>query len=198
LPPPPTDIVGMMAQGPGARTEVLLDRARRGDAVAREELLARLLPRLRGWAHGRLPGRARGSVDTDDLVQVTLIKAVDRLDSFEPRHEGAFLAYLRRILLNQLRDEIRRTVPGRETVTEEIPDTLSLVEEAIGKQVLERYEEALQKLDARQREAVILRIEFGYRHDEVAEAVGCASANAARMLVSRGLMRLAEALDGRI
>jgi RNA polymerase sigma-70 factor (ECF subfamily) len=183
----------------GGPTAVLLERARHGDEEARERLVAHFLPRLRRWAHGRLPPPARGAVDTDDLVQVTLIKALAHLDRFEPEHEGAFLAYLRRILLNQLRDELRRVRPGREEASEALPDRApSLVEEAIGRQALERYEGALLSLDERQREAVILRLEFDYSHEEVAAAVGCPSANAARMLVSRALVRLAEILDGRI
>jgi RNA polymerase sigma factor (sigma-70 family) len=179
-------------------TIALLDRARRGEEEARERLACRFLPLLRRWAHGRLPPRARGPLDTDDLVQVALMKALERLETFESRGEGAFLAYLRRILLNALRDELRRPAPPMEPV-DEIPAALpSQVEAAIGRQVVERYEEALGALEERQREAVILRIEFGYSHEEVAEAVGCASANAARMVVTRALVRLAEALDGRV
>jgi RNA polymerase sigma-70 factor, ECF subfamily len=184
---------------PMESTTGLLDRARRGDEAARERLAARFLPLLRRWAHGRLPPRARGPLDTDDLVQVTLIKALDHLQSFEPRREGAFLAYLRQILLNALRDELRRPAPVAEAMSEEIPDPQPPpVEDAIGRQVVERYEEALATLDERQREAVILRLEFGYSHEEVAEAIGCPSANAARMMVSRALVRLAELLDGRV
>ncbi|HEV8628737.1 MAG TPA: sigma-70 family RNA polymerase sigma factor [Thermoanaerobaculia bacterium] len=187
-----------MPDAPVEATAVLLDRARRGDAAARDRLAARFLPLLQRWAHGRLPPRARGAVDTDDLVQVTLVKALERLASFEPRHEGAFLAYLRRILLNKLRDEIRRAGPGRQPLDERLPAPLSLVEETIGREVVARYEEALQELEQRQRESVILRLEFGYSHEEVAAAVGCPTANAARMLVSRALVRLAELLDGRV
>ena len=131
-------------------------------------------------------------------MQVTLLSALNHLGSFEPRHEGAFLAYLRRILLNKLRDEIRRFRGNHEPVSDRLPATLSLVEEAMGREVVERYEAALQELAERQREAVILRLEFGYSHEEVAAAVGCPTANAARMLVSRSLVRLAELLDGRV
>jgi RNA polymerase sigma-70 factor (ECF subfamily) len=188
-----------MLQPSPESTAVLLVRAREGDADARERLAARFLPRLRRWAHGRLPPAARGALDTDDLVQVTLVKALDHVGTFEPQHEGAFMAYLRRILLNQLRDELRRARPGLELADERLADRApSVVEEAIGRQVMERYEEALQALDERQREAVILRLEFGYSHEEVAEAVACPSGNAARMLVSRALLRLAELLDGRV
>ena len=47
-------------------------------------------------------------------------------------------------------------------------------------------------LGERDREAVILRVEFGYSHEEIAEAIGSPSANAARMTVARALVRLAE------
>src|SRR6476660_4357334 len=53
----------------------LLLRARQGDEVARNELCARYLPRLRRWAHGRLPSCARGHLDTEDIVQDTLMKS---------------------------------------------------------------------------------------------------------------------------
>lgn len=178
-------------------TVSLLERVRLGDDEARERLVARFLPILRRWARGRLPPRARGSVDTDDVVQVSLIRAVARLDSFEPTREGAFLAYLRRIVLNAIRDEIRRNVarPGTVEADETLLETApSALERAIGRQAVERYEEALMKLDEVPREAVILRVEFGYSHQEVADAIGSPSANAARMMVSRALVRLAEIL----
>jgi RNA polymerase sigma-70 factor (ECF subfamily) len=183
---------------PGSEpTTVLLARAREGDAAARERLLARFLPRLRRWAHGRLPGYARGAVDTDDLVQLTLLRALNHLGEFKPEHEGAFLAYLRRILLNAIRDEIRRAArhPPGPPLDDSYPDELpSLVEEMVGKETMERYEGALARLSEREREAVILRLEFGYAHAEIAEAVGSPSANAARMMLSRALVRVAEEL----
>jgi RNA polymerase sigma-70 factor (ECF subfamily) len=189
----------MADERPMESTAGLLDRAKRGDAEARDRLASRFLPRLRRWAHGRLPPQARGPLDTDDLVQVTLVRALDHVESFEARGEGAFLAYLRRILLNAVRDELRRPAPAAHRAPEDLPDPgPALVEQAMGRQVMERYEEALGALDERQREAVILRIEFGYSHEEVAEALGAPSANAARMIVTRALVRLSELLDGRV
>ena len=49
-------------------------------------------------------------MDTDDLVQETVIRAVKRLDAFEPRHDGALQAYLRQAVMNRIRDEVRRAV----------------------------------------------------------------------------------------
>ncbi len=181
-------------------TSHLLQQVRAGDEAAGHRLLQRYLPALRGWARGRLPASARGMVETDDLVQVTLLRALKRMEGFEPRHEGAFFAYLRKILLNVLRDEIRRSQrkPGGEPVDERIPDPApSLLEEIAGKQVMDAYEDALAVLPERQQEAVILRVEMGMSYPEIAEAVGIPSANAARMAVSRALVRLAEVLDER-
>ena len=179
-------------------TSYLLERVQAGDEAAGHRLIQRYLPVLQRWARGRLPASARGMVETDDLVQVTLLRALKRMEGFEQRHEGAFFAYLRRILLNVLRDEIRRSQrkPGGEAIDEDLPDPApSLLEEIAGKQIMDAYEDALALLPEKQQEAVILRVEMGMTHPEVAEALGMPSANAARMAVSRALVRLAEVLD---
>ncbi len=66
---------------------------------------------------------------------------------------------------------------------------------AAGDDTLEAYERALEKLPEIQKQAVLLRIEFGYSHQEIADAIGSPSANAARMMVSRALVQLAESMD---
>ncbi len=178
-------------------TALLLEQIRAGDDSARERLVARFLPLLQRWAHGRLPNYARALADTDDLVQVSLVRALDHLEGFEIRREGAFLAYLRRILMNSLRDEIRRAqrrptddLDGLDVAS---PDR-SLLEQQIGREALEAYESALSRLTEPQQEAVIMRIEFGYSYPQIAAATG-STPNAARMLVARALVRLAEEMD---
>jgi len=175
----------------------LLDRIRLGDAIAREQLFARYVPILRAWAHGRLPMNARGIADTDDVVQVTLMRTLSRLHEFEYRHEGAFLGYLRQGVLNAVRQEIRRSRrrPTGELVEDALADgAASVVERAIGREMLDRYESELLQLPADHREAIILRLEFGLSYAEIAEAMSRPSANAARMLVVRVLAQLAERL----
>lgn len=61
-------------------TTQLLRLAKEGDRAALESLMARYLPRLRAWASGRLPMRARSLLDTADLVQETLLRTVEGLD----------------------------------------------------------------------------------------------------------------------
>ncbi|HEY3215435.1 MAG TPA: sigma-70 family RNA polymerase sigma factor [Candidatus Eisenbacteria bacterium] len=135
-------------------TATLLARARGGDRMAREDLARRYLATLLRWGHGRLPSHARDLSDTQDLVQVTLLKALDHLGSFEPRREGAFLAYLRTILINEVRGEIRRVArrPGREPLSDDIAEPgPSPVEQAIGSAALRAYEQALNALSAEER-----------------------------------------------
>ena len=175
-------------------TASLLARIREGSSDARERLFARVLPILQSWAHRRLPASARDALDTDDLVQVVLLRALVRLDDFEYRGEGAFLAYLRQILLNLVRDQIRRnsTRPRTAELDDAVPDPgPSILERTVRKDTLDRYEAALAELEPEQREAVLMRIEFGYSHQQIAEALGKTTADAARMTVARALVAIA-------
>ncbi len=186
---------------PLVATAELLRRARGGDAAAVEDLLARYVPRLRRWARGRLPRYARELVDTDDLIQETFLRATGRLETFEPRGEGAFAAYLRQALHHRIADEIRRVRrrPARAdgaTSADDRPDpAASPLEEAIGREALESYERALQRLEAPEREAIVLRVELGLPWAEVAAATGRSSADVARVAVGRALVRLAREMD---
>ena len=121
----------------------LLDRARSGDQEALEQLFGRYLKPLQRWARGRLPGWARDLADTDDLVQDTLVQTFKRIEGFEPRRVGALQAYLRQAVLNRIRDELRRKRRQPE-MTEldglEVDRAASPVEEAIGREAVDRYE----------------------------------------------------------
>jgi RNA polymerase sigma-70 factor (ECF subfamily) len=178
-------------------TARLLLRIREGDARARELLAARYLKSLQRFAHGRLPAAARDLVDTDDLVQVTLVRALEHVEDFEPRGPGSFHAYLRQGILNQVRDQARRAAraPGHSELDERmVAPGKSPLEQAIGREAIERYERALAELPPEQRDAVVLRIEMGFTYEEVATAIGSPSPNASRMMVTRALARLAEAM----
>lgn len=173
----------------------LLERARVGDQQALERLFARHLKPLQRWARGRLPKWARDLADTDDLVQDTLVQTFKRIGEFEPRRVGALQAYLRQAVLNRIRNELRRK--GREPhATDfdgiEIESAESPLEQAIGREAVERYEAALRRLTADEREAIIARVEMGYSYEELAEALGKPTPDAARKAARRALVRLAE------
>jgi RNA polymerase sigma-70 factor (ECF subfamily) len=182
----------------GVSTVELLTRARGGDVSALETLFARCIPPLRRWARGRLPAGARGLLDTQDLVQNTVLKTFQRLDQFESRHQGALQAYLRQAVLNQIRDEARRI--GRHPAPQELDEAqaspeASPLDIAVGREGVERYEAALQRLKPSDREAIVGRIELQYDYEELATVLGKPNANAARVAVTRALARLVEQMD---
>jgi RNA polymerase sigma factor, sigma-70 family len=173
----------------------LIDRAREGDAHAIELLFARHLKPLQRWAKGRLPQWARDLADTDDLVQDALLQTFKKIDDFEARHVGALQAYLRQAVMNRIRDELRRKgrqpeIMGLDDI--EIEATLSPLEQAIGREAVERYERALTRLKPQEREAIIARIEMGYSYAELAKLLGRPTGEAARKVAQRALVHLAE------
>jgi RNA polymerase sigma factor (sigma-70 family) len=172
----------------------LLERAQAGDLSAIEALVARYRPRLERWASGRLPRWARDIAETQDLVQEAIIRTFRRIERFESRGDGALQAYLRQAVLNQIREELRRAKrrPHRADLDSraEAHDR-SPLEEAVGSEALERYEQALGALRPEDREAIVARIELGFTYREIATLLNKPSANAARMAVERAVVRLA-------
>jgi RNA polymerase sigma factor (sigma-70 family) len=189
------------ASGDPESTFHLIERARAGDQEALERLFARHLKPLQRWASGRLPNWARDLTDTDDLVQDALVQTFKRIEGLESRRVGAFLAYLRQTVLNRIRDELRRK--GRQPDAVDLGDLDALdfdraktpLEEAIGREALDRYESALGRLRPEEREAIIARVEMGYSYEELAEALGKPTADAARKTAQRALVRLAEEIN---
>src|SRR5262245_15968669 len=189
--PPPEDPAGDPLTAEATVELVIL--ARKGDEAALDRLVRRCLPALRRWAHGRLPQASRPAQETADLVQEVVLAALKKLDSFEVRHEGALQAYLRQAVANRIRDLIRQQ--GRRPQQVEMPESIedrspSPLEQAIGAENIERYERALARLDAADREAIIGRIEMQYSYEELAVVLNKPTPAAARMAVMRAVRRL--------
>jgi RNA polymerase sigma factor (sigma-70 family) len=191
LPLEPAD-VHLLSDEP---TLELVVRARQGDRLATEALLERCLPPLQRWAHGRLPAAARGSLDTNDLVQDAALNLVRRLEVFEPRHVGAMQAYLRQSVINRIRDEVRKI--GRHAPPTELPDDhpsdrTSPLEAAIQAEAYDRYRQALTRLEPKDRELIVARVEVQWSVAEIAQRFGMRTVDATRMAVTRAVRRLTD------
>ena len=179
-------------------TRQLISRCNEGDRDARDLLARRCLPTLQRWARGRLPLYGRDLAETDDLVQITVVRAFNNLERFESEGQGAFLAYLRSILLSCAKDEVRRTMRARQRI---VPaDTLRLMgarteDSTLELEELEAFEARVDRLPEPKRSAVILRVEMGFDYEFIAEELNYASANAVRMMIQRALAELALQLD---
>jgi RNA polymerase sigma-70 factor, ECF subfamily len=178
---------------------VLIERAQSGDGAALNQLLDRYRPRIVRWASGRLPGYARDLTDTEDLVQDALVGTFKNFRTFECRGEWALQGYLRRAVLNRVREELRRLKdrPRREEMDDNVAGRqLSPLEVAMGAETFARYNAALETLSEQEREGVIARLELGCSFQEIALLVDRPTADAARMAVTRAIAKVAELMSG--
>lgn len=178
----------------------LLHRAQAGDNGARERLYRRLLAVLRGWARGQVPEKARGYLESDDLVQEVLTGTLATVQGFEPRGDRGLHVYLREALRNKIRDELRRIYrsPGEvEELNEALPaEDPSPFDQAVSDEAHALYEAALEELPETERVMIVARVEFGLSWHDIARLGGKHSEDAARMTVSRALSRIVRSMGG--
>jgi RNA polymerase sigma-70 factor, ECF subfamily len=80
-----------------------------------DETLERYRAYLSLLAGSKVDPWLRQRVDASDLVQQTLLDALERRDQFRGSSEGEFLAWLRTILSNNLIEALRPGQTGRST-----------------------------------------------------------------------------------
>ncbi len=127
-----------------------------------------------------------------------MLQTFKHLETFDARGEGALQAYLRQAVMNRIRDHIRRV--NRRPIATELDsvhedDSPSPLEQALGREAVERYERALARLSDIDRELIVATVELGYSPQLVADATGRASADAARKAAKRALVKLAEEMN---
>jgi RNA polymerase sigma-70 factor (ECF subfamily) len=153
----------------------------------RDELVAQI-GSLRAFAVSLCGDRERA----DDLVQETLYKAWNHLDSFE---EGTNMkAWLFTILRNTYFSERRKRKREVEDADGSLAARLSSRPEQHGHMDMKDFQEALSHLPDDQREALVLVGAAGFSYEEAAEISGCA-VGTIKSRVNRARNRLAETLS---
>ncbi|MBG0852165.1 sigma-70 family RNA polymerase sigma factor [Streptomyces spinoverrucosus] len=175
--------------------------AQAGDRRALDELVAGWLPLVYN-----IVGRAlNGHADVDDVVQETMLRAVDNLGSL--RDPDSFRSWLVAIAMRQIRDRARRSRPT--APADEVPsDAADFAELTVLRLQLEgqrrEVAEAVRWLDADDRQLLSLwwlEVAGELTRRELAAAVGITRRHAAvrvqrmkeRLETARGIVR---ALDG--
>jgi RNA polymerase sigma factor (sigma-70 family) len=180
-------------------SEDLLLRFQSGDSDALDRLWTRYLPRLKTWAHGRLPAANRDSSSTDDLIQDAFVRSLSRLRTLKPRGPSSLAAYFRTIVLNQVRDYARQNArrPRRDTFeSDAYPDHApSPLEELLGAETIDRYERAMETLSEEEQQIIVAFVELRCSDQELAELFEKSTPNAARMARVRAIGRLARAMS---
>jgi len=101
-----------------ALPQELIEAACKRDPEAWEEMVDRLTLILTRKL--QLPNELARRLDDEDILQVAFLRAWERIESFEYRGEGSFVAWIQQILLNVLRDDIRHHARGiRDAAREE-------------------------------------------------------------------------------
>jgi RNA polymerase sigma-70 factor, ECF subfamily len=177
----------------------------RGRALERYRHYLGILARL------QLDPRLQAKVDVSGVVQQTLLEAYQALPGFQERGPAQTCAWLRRILANNLGDEIRKLAAGkRDAVREQsleaaLQASSSRLEEWLAadqsspSQQVERAEQALRlaaalaELPEAQRQALVLQHWHGWSLAQIAEHMNRSHAAVAG-LIKRGLRQLRELL----
>lgn len=153
----------------------------------RDSLIAQI-GSLRAFAVSLCGDRDRA----DDLVQETLFKAWNHLDSFK---EGTNLkAWLFTILRNTYFSERRKRKREVEDADGSYAARLSSRPEQPGHMDMRDFQEALSHLPEDQREALVLVGAAGFSYEEAAEISGCA-VGTIKSRVNRARGRLADTLQ---
>jgi RNA polymerase sigma-70 factor (ECF subfamily) len=157
--------------------------------------------------------RLRSKFGFSDVIQNTLVEAYRDLERIQSLDDASRKRWLRRMLMNNLLEEIERWRTGRRDVRLEQPLEVAaeesscrlrdwiIAEDSSPGERAERQEErlrlleALAKLDPRQREALILQQYHGWTLAQIAEHLGC-TAGAVAGLHARGLKALSKHLPG--
>lgn len=185
----------------------LINKAKAGEPAAFNLLLERYLQRILRIVRMRLGPKLRGRLESMDIVQEVMVRAIKGFENFELKNEGAFLHWLSQLVHNEIRDladyhgaakrdqnkEVHKKNDADRSVLSTIPAQsiyrpsfqLRLKEEVL------ELEVAMDQLTDQQREVIVLRQYEGLAFKEIGEALDC-SEDAARMQFARAIDKLTD------
>ncbi|MFL5342264.1 MAG: sigma-70 family RNA polymerase sigma factor [Gemmataceae bacterium] len=189
--------------------DALLAAARRGDLNARGRLFQNYRPFLLEYATTHMATALHAKAEPADLVQETFSEASHSFLRFIGLTEPQFVAWLKRILQNNIADLGRHFQAGCRNVAQEqrldTPLQMVLTDgEPSPFRVAARLEEigsvqlALLRLSKEDREVLLLRGESDITFVEIAHRLDKPTADAARKLFDRALGRLEQIMGRRL
>jgi RNA polymerase sigma-70 factor (ECF subfamily) len=182
-------------EDPGSELDsATLARARAGERAAQEELLRRHYPAVHATAF-RLLGNPE---DAEDLAQECFVRAFRSLEHY--RGEGAFIGWLKRILVHLAQDRYRARGRSHEAdaLPPELPGGREPGAEVERRELARAVDTALAALTAPLRVALLLRTRDGLEYEEIGTLTGVTPATARTrvMKARRVLARLLERFLG--
>lgn len=193
---------------PAGRDARLFERFQNGDREAFGELLEHYRPLLERAVRIGVSARIGRFYESSDFVQQGICTALQSVETVQPRDLPSFRGWLRKLMANVIRDFVRRAEAEKRAWDRQVSDVAStsdpdalLTERAVGREPtpsrlgkVEEYQrmvdQAISRLPENEREALLLRLYYQLPWQAVADALGCASANAAQKLEERARLRL--------
>jgi RNA polymerase sigma-70 factor (ECF subfamily) len=172
--------------------ELLLDRAKRGDQTALEELLEKHLAMVFRFVAMRLDAQR---ADVEDVVQETLIAAAASIHTLRANRDGSIPKWLLAIARHKVADHYRRSPGIPEAGADgEVADVSEIVETRDRRR---RLRAALRELTPEQSDVLELRFILDLSLVEVATITG-RSIGAVKALQHRGLASLEKLLASEV
>jgi RNA polymerase sigma-70 factor (ECF subfamily) len=202
--------------GDGVRPDELLDRAGAGDRQALADLFALHRERLWRMIHLRLDRRLQGRLDPDDVLQETWLVYGQRFAEYAASRPLPFFLWLRGLAGQKLIDLHRQHLGARmRDAAREVSlyrgalpqaSSVSLANQLLGRltsasqaavraELQVKVQEALNSMDAMDREVLTLRNFEMLSNEETAQVLGITAAAASSRHI-RALRRLKEILSG--
>ena len=193
----------------------LIERAGAGDMRALAEVLERNRERLKQMVRTRLDPRLRGRLDPSDVIQEAYLDAARRLPEYVRDPAVPFFLWLRKLTAQRLIDLHRQHLGAKmrdaglevSLYSGAFPQasSLSLAAQLLGRfsspsraamraEIQIRVQEALNSMDAIDREILALRHFEMLTNGEVAQVLGIKNTTASNRYV-RALKRLTEVLE---
>lgn len=99
---------------------ILLRAAKRGCSSSRQQLLKRFQDYLSRLAGKQRDDRIAAKVGVSDIVQQSLLKADTNFEAFRGKHEGQWKAWLKMLLINEVRQTTRHFSRDKRSIVREV------------------------------------------------------------------------------
>ena len=135
--------------------------------VMTEQLKTEIYQNYHGKVFGYIISQVNSSDLAEDLCEDVFLKVYEKLDTFDET-KASISTWIYTIARNTLTDYYR-TRKVCEEIPEEYESTISVEDEVCNNEMLDKLANALEKLDERFRDIIILRYYSGFKLTEIAE-----------------------------
>lgn len=175
----------------------LVSSAMAGDRRSVERVLQMIRPLVVRYCRARLGWGERSSASADDVAQEVCLAVLTALPSY--RLQGRpFLAFVYGIASHKVIDAHRASTRNRSDPVSDVPDSVAVTDgpeqRMLQVELSVQMNLLLDRLPAKQREILVLRVVVGLSAEETAEAVG-STPGAVRVAQHRALARLRKTMS---